>query len=56
MPMDEEKNDSMKHLQCTECKRVVSMRYCSACGHLFEDTVVNTRVEIPGINVGSEYE
>lgn len=46
-----EKNDGLRHLQCTECQRVISMRYCSACGHQFEETVVDARMEIPGINV-----
>lgn len=50
-PLEKEKDDGMKHLQCTECHRVVSMRFCSACGHLFEDKVVDARMEIPGITV-----
>ena len=50
-PVDKEKNDGLCHLQCTECHRVVSMRYCSACGHQFEETVVDARMEIPGVNV-----
>lgn len=50
-PVDKEKNDGVKHLQCTECHRVVSMRFCSACGHQYEDKVVDARMEIPGINV-----
>ena len=50
-PVDKEKNDGIKHLQCTECHRVVSMRFCSTCGHQYEDKVVDARMEIPGINV-----
>lgn len=51
-PVEKEKKDGIHRLQCTECHRVVTMRYCSACGHQFEDTVVDARMEIPGVNVG----
>ena len=50
-PVDKDTNDGIRRLQCTECHRVVAMRYCSACGHQFEKTVVDARMEIPGINV-----
>lgn len=52
-PLDKEQNDGLTHLQCTVCHRIVSMRFCSACGHqLKEDKAVDARMEIPGVNVG----
>ena len=29
------------------------MRFCSACGHQFEEQEVDARMEIPGVNVGA---
>ena len=56
-PLDEARKDGLTHLQCTACHRVVSMRFCSACGHqLKEPTAVDARMEIPGVNVGSPRE
>lgn len=45
-------DDSVKKLQCTECHRVITMRFCSNCGHQFRDEKVDARMEIPGVNVG----
>lgn len=50
-PVEKGEKDGIHRLQCIECHRVVTMRYCSACGHQFEDTVVDARMEIPGVNV-----
>ena len=44
-------DDSLKKLQCTECHRVITMRFCSSCGHQFRDEKVDARMEIPGVNV-----
>ena len=52
-PVEKTENDGSIHqLQCTECNRVISMRFCSACGHAFEKKVVDARMEIPRLNVG----
>ena len=50
-PVEKAANDGVCRLQCTECHRVVTMRFCSACGHQFEPKVVDARMEIPGVNV-----
>ena len=47
-------DDLLKKLQCTECHRVITMRFCSNCGHQFRDEKVDARMEIPGVNVGIE--
>ncbi|OAO12156.1 protein kinase [Blastocystis sp. ATCC 50177/Nand II] len=49
-PVEKAANDGVCRLQCTECHRVVTMRFCSACGHQFEPKVVDARMEIPGVN------
>lgn len=46
-----EEDKTVRKLQCTECKRVITMRYCPNCGHLFKAEEVDARMEIPGVNV-----
>ena len=51
---DKDNDDqSLKKLQCTECHRLINMRYCSACGHEFKDEGIDAHMEIPGVNVYS---
>lgn len=50
-PVEKAANDGVCRLQCTECHRVVTMRFCSACRAQFEPKVVDARMEIPGVNV-----
>lgn len=47
-------DESLKKLQCTECHRVITMRFCSSCGHQFRDEKVDARMEIPGVNVNPQ--
>lgn len=53
IPVDKKDNEdqALKKLQCTECHRLINMRYCSACGHEFKDEGIDAHMEIPGVNV-----
>lgn len=55
LPVDKKSDSdpSLKKLQCNDCHRVITMRFCSSCGHQFKDEEVDARMEIPGVNVRS---
>lgn len=53
IPVDirDSEDKAYKKLQCTECHRVINMRFCSACGHQFKEEGIDARMETPGVNV-----
>lgn len=52
IPVDkkDDEDKALKKLQCTECHRVINMRFCSACGHQFREEGIDAHMEIPGVN------
>ena len=47
-----EEDKTLKKMQCTECHRVITLRFCSNCGHQFKEEEIDAHMEIPGVNVG----
>ena len=46
-----EEDATLKKMQCTECHRVITLRFCSNCGHQFKEEEIDAHMEIPGVNV-----